>query len=514
MIIIVHNNKHVIRVFDKFSNFEISFGSEAIIKELYKLAESRQDSVLIWCHEDLLAYIDYNYIHGAFYLKNLMMSFSHQDFMKPQIGYVEDSPFLKVNKQVKYPTWLMSSMVGAIHASELLKYIDIVNDSNFDLALNSISKLGMSNGLFCYSDPKLLTNVNWSNITIKQSSVFELFKFVKRHYKWVWTFLLFFNFLVFEKRFLSLALLKSWFYKPSQINFTHELAFVNDNLTEITNNLPSIDVTIPTIGRKDYLYDVLKDLSAQTHLPQHVIIIEQNSDVNSKSDLDYLINDYWPFEIIHEFIHQTGACNARNLALSKIKSEFVFLCDDDNRFTKNLLKQSLSFMKLYSFGGLLTSYLQKGEQKNYNTISQTSIFGSGNSIIESSSINKILFDNNYEYCYGEDTDFGYQLRNMGIDIVYNPLFVITHLKAPMGGFRIKQKLLWEYEKIQPSPSPSIMYLKMQHQTKYQLLGYKTILFLKKHKKKSIFHLVYNLRCFIIKWQLSEKWAKSLINGND
>ena len=100
MIIIVHNNKHVIRVFDKFSNFEISFGFDSIIKELYKLAESRQDAVLIWCHEDLLDYIDYNYIHEVFNLKNLMMSFSHKDFLKPQIGYVEDSPFLKVNKNL------------------------------------------------------------------------------------------------------------------------------------------------------------------------------------------------------------------------------------------------------------------------------------------------------------------------------------------------------------------------------------------------------------------------------
>ena len=35
---------------------------------------------------------------------------------------------------------------------------------------------------------------------------------------------------------------------------------------ELTN-LPSIDVIIPTIGRKDSLYDVLKDLSVQTHSP-------------------------------------------------------------------------------------------------------------------------------------------------------------------------------------------------------------------------------------------------------
>ena len=81
---------------------------------------------------------------------------------------------------------------------------------------------------------------------------------------------------------------------------------------------------------------MLKDLSVQTHSPKRVIIIEQNPDLNSKSELDYLFNESWPFQIIHEFIHQTGACNARNLALSKVKSKFVFSCDDDNRIFKNL----------------------------------------------------------------------------------------------------------------------------------------------------------------------------------
>ena len=195
MLVLVHNNKKVVKVFDTISNSGKTVTSGSIINELFTVAVSSPNRLLIWCHEDLLDHIDYNYINKAFYLKNLMMSFSHQDFLKPQIGYVEDSPFLKVNKQVKYPTWLMSSMVGAIYTSELIKYRALINENNFDLALNSISKLGMPNGLFCYSDPKLVTNVVWNDLKINQSSVFELFKFVKRHYKWVWSFLLFFNFI-------------------------------------------------------------------------------------------------------------------------------------------------------------------------------------------------------------------------------------------------------------------------------------------------------------------------------
>lgn len=508
MLVVVHNNTSVVRVIEKSSNSEISFGSEAIIKELYKLAESRQDAVLIWCHEDLFDYIDYNYIHEAFYLKNLMMSFSHQDFLKHQIGYVEDSPFLKVNKQVKYPTWLMSSMVGAIYTSELIKYRDLVNDNNFDLALNSISKLGMPNGLFCYSDPKLVSKVNWPKITIKQSTTFELFKFVKKHYKWLWIFLLFFNFLVYEKRFFGLAFLKSWFYKSRQINFTHELALLIENLTEVTN-LPSIDVIIPTIGRRECLYDVLKDLSFQTHLPKRVIIIEQNPDLNSNTDLDYLSNETWPFEIFHEFTHQIGACNARNLALSKVKSDFVFFGDDDIRFDDKFIENGLSFVSKYKIDNLTCSCLRNGEIEKNIVSYQWLSFGSGCSFCNSNSIKNIEFDMAFEFGYGEDTDYGSQLRQAGFDIVYNPHLKIKHLKAPIGGFRSRFKQIWDNDIIKPKPSPTVMLSYLKNKTIYQQRGYKTILFSKFFLKQSIRNPIIYYRSMQKRWRLSVQYASKL-----
>jgi GT2 family glycosyltransferase len=45
-----------------------------------------------------------------------------------------------------------------------------------------------------------------------------------------------------------------------------------------------------------------------------------------------------------------------------------------------------------------------------------------------------------EFGYGEDTDFGMQLRNKGFDVIYFPDLKITHLKAPMGvGLKIKKR---------------------------------------------------------------------------
>jgi hypothetical protein len=55
-----------------------------------------------------------------------------------------------------------------------------------------------------------------------------------------------------------------------------------------------------------------------------------------------------------------------------------------------------------------------------------------------------------------DNDFGMQLRNQGVDVLYLPEPKILHLKAPVGGFRTKPKLAWENDEIQPKPSPTVM----------------------------------------------------------
>jgi hypothetical protein len=68
---------------------------------------------------------------------------------------------------------------------------------------------------------------------------------------------------------------------------------VKSSLAVVGNK--SIDVIIPTIGRK---HAVLQDLQ-QTHLPVNVIIVEQNPQEDSVSDLDFFNNQTWPLIIRH-----------------------------------------------------------------------------------------------------------------------------------------------------------------------------------------------------------------------
>ena len=106
-------------------------------------------------------------------------------------------------------------------------------------------------------------------------------------------------------------------------------------------------------------------------------------------------------------------------------------------------------------------------------------------------LDKVKFNMALEFGYGEDGDFGMQLRNNGCDILYLPEPEIVHLKAPVGGFRTKPQLQWQNEKIQPKPSPTIMLYQVLHNTREQVLGYKTILFLKYYAQQKIKNPIKN-----------------------
>jgi GT2 family glycosyltransferase len=115
----------------------------------------------------------------------------------------------------------------------------------------------------------------------------------------------------------------------------------------------------------------------------------------------------------------------------------------------------------------------------------------------------------FEFGYGEDVDFGMQLRNKGCDILYFSYPKILHLKAPIGGFRTKPILKWQEDKIPPKPSPTVMLYFILHFTKEQNLGYKTILFFKYYKlqnsKNPFLYFVY----FRKQWKRSVFWANEL-----
>ncbi|MBP0904535.1 glycosyltransferase family 2 protein [Mariniflexile gromovii] len=477
---------------------------------LFELAKNHPESLLIWVHQDYKDHINLDAIKSIFHHKLIMASFpvSGKYIIPEQVGYVEQKPYTNVSHAVTYPTWLMSSDIGGIYAETLQNIkCEHAKEKNFDYLLCSLAKQAMPKGLFCYSNPNLLLHKEALKVKNTEVSTFQLFKFVKQHYKAVWIFNLLFCYLFFEKKLQLLPFFRSLFYKRLHADIDFSFMEVSSNIeAHIQEN---VDVIIPTLGRKACLYDVLKDLSNQTILPKNVIIVEQNPIKDAVSELDYLSNQTWPFTIKHHFIHQTGACNARNLALSKVTSEWVLLGDDDNRFDSDLIEKFFKRIKDFQCSVLTTVYLQPHESAKYFFVSQTDIFGSGNTLLKSSLLEQVTFDTAFEFGYGEDSDFGMQLRKTGNDVIFFPDIKIIHLKAPIGGFRTKVKQLWEEDAIQPKPSPTIMLFAKKHYNAFQLSGYKYNLFVKFYKKQHIKNPYKYLKMMQMQWGRSVFWSEQL-----
>ena len=514
MIVIYHNSKRVTRVVSDTLEVIDFDSSNSIASVLMHIAMQFPNKSIAWCHQDYEGFVNWNEFPKVLHHNKIMASFSPcvEIYLGREIGYVEESPFINVNKRVTYPTWQMSSSIGGMHASVVVQFKGKIKERrNFDFFLNSLAKLGMPLGLFCYSEPKLFKT--FPECPQPKATIFTLFQFVYQHYKTRWLFLMLFNLMVYEKRLPIFAFLKALLYKMrSNIGISLDSIVVQSS-KEVVNEA-TVDVIIPTIGRKSYLYDVLKDLALQTHLPKQVIIVEQNPMKGSESELDYLKNENWPFKIKHTFTHQAGACNARNLALSKVDSEWVFLNDDDNRFEANLIKKTIENIIKYGEKCITTSYIQPHEKSQHFSVHQTGIFGSGNSFVKTELLRKVSFDKALEFGYGEDTDFGLQLRKIGVDVIYFPDLNIVHLKAPIGGFRTKPVLQWHKEVIQPKPSPTIMYVKQKYDTKEQILGYKTVLFFKFYKRQNSRNPFVYLIKIKRQWNKSVFWAKQLRKINE
>lgn len=512
MIRVYHKNNIVIDVENIDKNLLNQYLNKYISQIIFKLSSQFPDEIIVWCHCDFKEVLNITEIPNLVIHNKLLLSYNPtNDYcISDKIGYVDQSLFLRCNKNVTFPTWKMSGNVGCVHA-EVLNAISakVVKDKDFDYFLTSIAKLYLSKGLFCYSEPKLLIN-NKQIYNQKKTNNFD-FKFVKQHYKTRWIFLLFLNILIYEHKLLLFSFFSSFFYK-NRTNFVADISKVELVSNSEINDAP-LDIIIPTIGRKKYLFDFLNDLKAQTKIPKNVIIVEQNPIPNTASELSFIKTETWPFKIKHTFTNKTGACNARNIALKQIESEWVFLADDDIRIEKDFVEKVFVSLVKTATKAVSINCLLENQKTQFHDIMQWITFGSGCSFVKTDVLKDCQFNTAYEFGFGEDGDFGMQIRNTGVDVLYFPSPIITHIKAPIGGFRTPIQQQWYNEKYQPKPSPSIMLFVNTHNTIEQKRGYKTLLFFKYYKLQKTKNPFLYYSNFQKQWEVSNFWAKKMQNNS-
>ncbi|MEP6260741.1 MAG: glycosyltransferase family 2 protein [Gillisia sp.] len=511
MVLLIHQNARQVKKVLKGKS-ELKISATACTEAFWELAEKFPEEIISWCEDQYSADLNLEEWLQIFHQDLIMASYHVRNaFFPNSIGYIDQLPFANVNKNVLYPTWLMSGDVGGIKGETLLKFKSRFEGiDNFEFLLNSIAKIGQQNGLFCYSAPGLVNRPS-AKILRTRATTTQLFSFVYKYYNTVWLSVLFWCYIKYEKKFPFIAYMQAFLENKCFLKKV-DLSDIKIESNKVSETSNSIDVIIPTMGRPEYLMQVIEDLSIQRLLPKKVIVVEQNPVENSISELPELHSKTWPFEIIHHFIHQTGACNARNIALKEVDSDWIFFADDDIRLKSDLLNKFIKEVKRLGVSSINMNCKQKGGGTVFKNIKQWGSFGSGTSIVKSTFATKCTFSSIYEHGYGEDADFGMQLRQLGCDIIYHPEIEILHLKAPMGGFRDKPVLAWEKEEQWPKPSPTIMALALQYYTPQQIKGYKTSLFLKFYNSQNIKNPITYIREMKKRWEKSEEWAFKLLKG--
>lgn len=480
-----------------------------LCRSFWNLAEQHPEKWICWCEENYIDQLNREILKDIFLHDLIMASYAlNHSFFQDQIGYIDQHPFIKVNRKVVYGTWRMSTDAGGIKGKTLLKFRKSFGKiQDFGFLLNSIAKLGQYNGLFCYSDPRFFPARLKNKFSPQPvADIPELFSFAYMHYKSVRVLLLFWCFLKFEKSLPIYSLIRSFFRKKYFLKEIDLKSLKNKGSIK-SSKLESVDVIIPTLGRREYLLQVIEDLKNQSLLPKKVIVVEQNPSPGSLTELPELKSNSWPFEVIHHFVHKTGACTARNIALENVNADYVFFADDDNRMGSNILENAIVEMKTYGIECLTLNYIQQGETLFFVKRKQWGTFGAGNSIVIGKYAKKVRFDQTYDHGYGEDREYGMQLRNIGCDIIYDPKLKILHLKAPRGGFRDISQPPWKED--DPKPSPTIMLFAQKYFTEYQMKGFKTELFLRNYNFKEYFNPIKYLRNMKLRWEASEDWAKKL-----
>ena len=100
----------------------------------------------------------------------------------------------------------------------------------------------------------------------------------------------------------------------------------------MSRQLPSFDLVVATIGRRNELAELLESLRAQSHPRFRVIVVDQSSD----DRLAPLLSSVADLDVLH-LRSERGLSRARNAAFGQLTADVIAFPDDDCTYPRGLL---------------------------------------------------------------------------------------------------------------------------------------------------------------------------------
>ncbi len=205
-----------------------------------------------------------------------------------------------------------------------------------------------------------------------------------------------------------------------------------------TQAVGSVSAIVPTYRRPEYLRRTLNALLQQSHPLDEVIVVDQ-------TPVEERDSSYWGMlggsRVRWFHLSRPGQCTARNLGIREATGNWCLFVDDDEEPWPDMLERHVDGVERsgasVSTGLCLAPWKQPQdvpERLRHHQIAN--VLATGNALIRRDALLELDgLDPIFDTGPGADHDLGVRLYLAGHEIVYNPLAIITHHKAPEGGLR-------------------------------------------------------------------------------
>jgi GT2 family glycosyltransferase len=232
--------------------------------------------------------------------------------------------------------------------------------------------------------------------------------------------------------------------------------------------LKTLSVIIPTLGRSNEVRDLFRFLSAQTQVPNEVIIVDQN-------DPALPILEWTPagLNVVHLRSSTKGWAFNVNLAVQEAKSDLVLILDDDIIPDPKLVEKHVAVYTDQAIAEKIVSVAGRVEQPsgdldpaviksvgwygrwtgsfaaNFNALERRFVQmapGGNVSFLRSVLLETGGFDVRFDVGNGNfvETDGCLSVTERGYKMLFEPEASVKHLQAPRGGWRMTDKASHTY----------------------------------------------------------------------
>ncbi len=338
-------------------------------------------------------------------------------------------------------------------------------DPAFDTLAGMARDLGLrllKRGGVCRQQPDLIAS---SPIDHDEPSLADRYRLVGRHFSEKWRAYTFARRLV-ELPSLSRELDAVWRSSVRAVPPVPVGALHRDLTATRLPQQVAVSVVLPTLGRYEYVAEVLDDLRAQTVRPTQILIADGNAVEDRQPEVYERYADL-PIEVLwHD---APGACGARNVCLPHVTGDYVWFVDDDSRFAADNLEVHLRVMLAYGADVSVGPAYTKNRPELHPEQREIAcgFMDCGTTVITRSMLATIggfdmQFSDNLPY---EDSEFGLRVVRAGGLMLNNPLAKRFHYLAPRGGCRVNTNSTHRWSRWSlsvPRPIHSIYYTARRH----------------------------------------------------